>query len=86
MTGKNPPNPPPTAKSYSEAGLPWFDYYSDSAAVLEGSSTLAKLKSIVGIGKEKGDVPLPENESTDVETVVQLRKGLAKDQVREGRF
>jgi hypothetical protein len=38
------------------------------------------------MGKEKGDVPLPENESVEVNNVVILRKGLKKGQVREGKF
>ncbi len=85
ITGDDPPTTPPTAAEYSRAGLPWFDYYSDGKA-LQGSSKLAKLKSVLTLGKEKGDVPLPENESLSPDHVVQLRKGLKKGQVREGRF
>ena len=25
ITGQEPPHPPPTAKEYMDAGLPWFD-------------------------------------------------------------
>ncbi len=82
ITGEDPPTVPPTAKEYKQAGLPWFDYYSDTPA-LEGSKTLAKLKSVATLGKKKGEVPLPENESVVPDHVVKLRKGLAKDQVRE---
>jgi hypothetical protein len=38
------------------------------------------------MGREKGDIPLPENESVEPMNVVRLRRGLTKDQVREGRF
>jgi len=82
ITGEDPPTVPPTAKEYKQAGLPWFDYYSDTPA-LEGSKTLAKLKTVTTLGKEKGDVPLPENESVVPDPVIKLRKGLAKNQVRE---
>jgi hypothetical protein len=34
ITGQHSPYPPPTAKSYSEAGLPWFDYYRDDVEAL----------------------------------------------------
>ena len=85
ITGGRPPSPPPTAKQYSDAGLPWFDYYSDAPSV-EGSPVLDRLKSVVDFGQEKGDVPLPENESTVAQEVVVLRQGLAPDQVREGEF
>jgi hypothetical protein len=86
ITGSNPPTVPPTAKEYTQAGLPWFDYYADDATALPGAEKLAGLKSVKDLGKEKGDVPLPESESVTPERVVQLRNGLAADQVREGRF
>jgi hypothetical protein len=86
VTGRQPPTTPPTAKEYAKAGLPWFDYYDDSAKALEGAPALSGLKSVAELGEEKGDVPLPENESVTPETVVKLRRNLQKDEVREGRF
>jgi hypothetical protein len=38
------------------------------------------------MGKDKGDVPLPENQSVEPTNVVHLRHGLADGQVREGTF
>jgi len=86
ITGTHPPTTPPTAKQYSKAGLPWFDYYDDAGAPLEGSRRLKGLKSVFNMGKKKGDVPLPENESTTPERIVVLRKGLRPGQVREVEF
>ena len=86
ITGENPPTVPPTARQYTNAGLPWFDYYSDNGSAVAGSNILSKLKSVVKLGKEKGDVPLPENQSVETNNVVKLRKSLKKDQVREGSF
>jgi hypothetical protein len=86
ITDEDPPTVPPTAKEYTEAGLPWFDYYGGDRKALEGGEELRKLKSVLQLGKEKGDAPLPENESVTPRRVIQLRKGLRKDQVREGRF
>jgi hypothetical protein len=86
ITGKKSPTTPPTAKQYAQAGLPWFDFYADGAAALAGSAKLANLKSVAELGAEKGDVPLPENASVTPETVIQLRRKLGKNQVREGRF
>jgi len=86
ITGEAPPTVPLTAKQYDKAGLPWFDLYDDGVQALEGGEALKGLKSVKELGEEKGDVPLPENESVAAENVKMLRHGLKKDQVREGRF
>ena len=44
VTGHLPPHRPYEAADYAKAGLPWFDYYSDQAA-LQGSDKLKGLKS-----------------------------------------
>ncbi len=85
VTGEDPPTVPPTAAEYTSHGLPWFEYYGEGPAV-PGSEVLAKLKSVLQIGKKKGAVPLPENKTVDPKNVVHLRKGLKKHQVREGTF
>ena len=85
ITGQAPPTTPPTAAEYTRAGLPWFDYYSERPAA-ETGSLLGRLKGIVQLGAEKGEVPLPENEPVDPEHVVHLRAGLLPGQVREGAF
>lgn len=86
ITGEKPPTVPPTAREYARAGLPWFDYYDDDGTAVGGSNILSKLKSVVKIGEEKGDVPLPENQSVHIDNVIALRKGLTKEQVRESDF
>ncbi len=86
ITGDSPPTTPPTSKEYTRAGLPWFQYYAADLEGVEGSGILSKLKSVVTLGKEKGDVPLPENEPVSPVNVVRLRSGLRPGQVREGSF
>jgi len=86
ITGDRPPTTPPTAEEYTRAGLPWFDYYAADREALEGSERLRELKSVLEIGQEKGEPALPENESVEPTNVVELREGLRRDQVREGRF
>jgi hypothetical protein len=83
ITGQSPPTVPRTAKEYNGAGLPWFDYYAEDKKALKGSKILAFLDSVAQKGKKIGQVPLPENESVDPETVINLRAGLKKGQVRE---
>lgn len=86
VTGEAPPTIPPTAGRYSDAGLPWFDYYDEGAAALEGSEALANLKSVIQTGREKGETPLPENEAADPKRVIKLGKGRRGNVVREGTF
>jgi hypothetical protein len=77
ITGQRPPYPPPTAKSYSKAGLPWFDYYRDDVEAVSGSNTLAGLKSVSQKSQAEGDYALPENEPFDLPStqIRQLGKG-----------
>lgn len=86
ITGQAAPNMPPTAKQYSSAGLPWFDYYDESASALHGSGILNKLKSVLGMGQQKGETPLPENEPCVPGDPVVLKHQRRQDQVREGSF
>jgi hypothetical protein len=76
ITGQCPPYPPPTAKAYSDAGLPWFDFYRDDVEVLGGSKTLARLKSVSQMSASKSDHALPENNTPKLaaDQVIQLRK------------
>jgi len=82
VTGERPPTEPPTAKEYTKRGLPWFDYYGGDAEAVEGAEKFAKLVSVATMGKQKGETPLPENESVDVERIIALRNE-GSDQVRE---
>lgn len=86
ITGQEPPGTPPTARDYTERGLPWFEYYNESARQREGAPQLAGLQSVAALGKAKGAAPLPENAPATPRNVVEYRVGLAKHQVREGTF
>jgi hypothetical protein len=91
ITGLQPPSEPPTARDYSKAGLPWFDFYSEAPAV-EGSAILDKLKSVFHMGQAKGESPLPENEGAPPKIVRVLAKDdpgsgrKSRNEVREGNF
>jgi hypothetical protein len=84
MTGAEPPTTPITAAEYARYGMPWFDWYDAKREAVAAREALAKLKSVAEIGRAKGDVPLPENASVEVERVVRL--GDARGVVREGVF
>ncbi len=86
ITQEEPPTVPFTSREYNDHGLPWFDYYGGDLKALKGGEGLKGIKSVLEIGKKKGETPLPENEPVDPDIVIQLRKGLGRDEVRDGRF
>ena len=74
ITGSIPPFRPILAADYEAAGLPWYDYYSDSAAE-EGSDVLASLKSL---GDAQGILEDHLGEGEDMATpsvLVSINKG-----------
>lgn len=83
VTGKVPPKMPPTAKDYTDAGLPWFEYYAADSLALEGAAKLAQLDGIAAKGIKQGEKLLPENDPVDPKVKIQL--GKAK-QVKEGNW
>ena len=48
LTGADPHNLPPAIADYEEHRIPWFDFYAADQETLEGSSVLAKVKSVLG--------------------------------------
>lgn len=73
ITGHTPPHQPPTAENYTQAGLPWFDYYGDGKA-LGGSEALSKLTSIAAKTIQKGQGVLPGNDPVQPQNVQAIRK------------
>jgi hypothetical protein len=64
ITGEQPPTVPPSAADYTRMGFPWFEWYDDTFA-RQGSSVLAKVKSVLEFGRSRDEAPLSENESFD---------------------
>lgn len=82
VTGERPPTSPPTARSYTEAGLPWFDYYGGDVAALAGAEKFKGIASVAKIAEQKG-TPIPDNETIDSPHVIELANGCVR-RVREG--
>ena len=81
IIGEPPPTMPPTAKEYTEAGLPWFDYYGGDAKAISGTEKFKGIKSVAQIDADAGGES-NENETLDVNHVIRLR-GRNGNQVRE---
>lgn len=84
ITGSAPPSTPATAEEYTRHGLPWFDYDLEGPA-LDGPEALAKLRSVLELARERGDVPFADNASPRPDRIVTLHRG-RRSEVREGKF
>lgn len=82
MTGCQPPGNPQTAQDYTDAGLPWFDYYGGDLKALEGAKKLAGLDSVAAVTLKKGEGFLPDNDPVTPAVVKKLNRSM----VREGVF
>lgn len=60
-TGEEPPLSPISAATYSEAGLPWFDFYDGDRKAIEGAKALGKIKTVKSIAQEKSDPVWPQD-------------------------
>lgn len=62
------PTEPISAASYTQAGLPWFEYYDEGKSAVSGAGVLAKLLSVAA-GYVKGEKTMPGNSSIEVSSV-----------------
>ncbi len=83
ITGEKPPAAPITAKEYERHKLPWFDYYRDDLAAIEGSTSLPSVKTVSQIAKNNDAQLLPGNESVEVNNLIQFGKARRPGSVRE---
>ena len=74
ITGEAPPPTPVTARSYSNAGLPWFDLYDESAATLAPTGALAGVKSVKQMDEARSTLPLQDDDPVAVPAVKKLWK------------
>ncbi len=83
ITGHAPPTEPPTAKQYSDEGMPWFEYYAADKKVLQGAKTLAGMDSVAAKMIKFGKKGLKGNEPVSPTRVVSLG---SKERVSDGRW
>ena len=82
LTGCQPPGKPPTAQDYTNAKLPWYDYYGGDLKALEGAKELAELDSVASVKLKKGEGFLLDNDPVTPSVV----RRLSRTMVREGQF
>lgn len=52
---------PPSASEYTNAGLPWFEYYGKDQAALPGGEKLASIQSVGSLFKKTTGATLPDS-------------------------
>lgn len=74
ITGEAPPPSPVSARSYSEAGLPWFSLYDEHAKTIAPAQSLAGVKSVKQIDGVKSKLPLQNDQPVATPIVKPLWK------------
>jgi len=84
ITGEEAPASPISAHTYTAHGFPWFSIYDENVQAVQGSGTLANVKPVSEVDKEKdisgqqNDEPLDESKNVKQLTLVDKVKILAK--------
>jgi hypothetical protein len=73
ITGQDPPPTPVDARAYTQHGYPWFALYDEERGRLAPSETLAKVKSVREIDREK-DLPPQQDDTSVAVPEEQIRK------------
>ena len=74
ITGEEPPISPRSAHEYTEAGLPWFDYYDGDKVAIDGAKRLSTIKSVKNIKPKHGENFWGEDLPVTNPKVVQINK------------
>ena len=82
VTGEEPPLSPISAGDYSEAGLPWFDYYDGDRKAIEGAKALGNIKSV----KEIAQAARQDISSEEKSTIDYLVKQFTGSNVSDGSW
>lgn len=84
VTGERPPTRPPTARQYTDAGLPWFDYYDAEQKALALPNKLLKLESIATMkANDRRDTTAADEQVSPSNVIKLVKEGSC---VREGKF
>jgi hypothetical protein len=86
ITGKEPPNTPVTAKTYSEYNLPWFDLYDEQKGDLAPSTILSQVKSVKEMDENQGFAPQQDDTSVDIPQAQIKKLKVDPDGVRDGNW
>ena len=83
ITGKNAPETPITAQTYTNMGYKWFDKYEEHVKSVRASDILDKVQSVKQIDQQKYAFPQQNDQSVNIKGSQVLTQG-NKNQVRDG--
>lgn len=69
LTGGPVPTRPQTAKEYTKANLPWFDYYGDDQRAVKGTKYLKNIRSVAALFKKKTGKHLPNSNDVQIDKI-----------------
>ena len=72
ITGQAVPPSPVSARSYAEAGLPWFGLYDEGADTLDPTGKLAGVKTVKQLDDVKSTLPLQDDDPVALKNVKHL--------------
>ena len=85
ITSEHPPTQAPTARDYTAAGLPWFDYYGGDQKAFDATKKLKGISSVSKLGSIHGDQLLPGDDSLTINpTVIKLGRPRRKQTGAQG--
>jgi hypothetical protein len=79
ITGEEPPLSPISAAQYTDAGLPWFDFYGGDKKAIDGAKTLGRIKSIKQLSDQKRTSVWPSEKPVVSPVVKTIGKGKVSD-------
>ena len=86
ITGMEPPPTPVTARSYAQAGLPWFDLYDEGKGDVAPSPTLAGVTSVKEKDQSLGFGPQQDDGTLDVPASSVVVLGAGAGDVDDGEW
>ena len=78
ITNNKPPTEPFTAQDYEEAGLPWFNYYSESPT-LKAGNILSSLKGVASKWLDKNGEEMNDNQSISTTKTIKIKENQVND-------
>jgi hypothetical protein len=87
ITGKEPPETPVTAKTYTQHKLPWFDLYDENMDDIAPPEVLTNVKSVKEMDAEKGFTSQQDDDSVNIADAQTIKYSIdSKTTISDGNW